>query len=170
MTFLSSFPQANSKERTKIYLLNCSLFFFTTFYQSCFFSFRKEVSELGRSDSISFHNLTAFKCFGQYSLTASGRVSTETSIASVQQLKSKRRPPCYSGSQTAAGNQEKCVQASELVRPEAAVISDQSAAREEQKYVFISGCRRGTHPAPQKKTLSVSVKMNIKITQGVNSG
>lgn len=79
------------------------------------------------------------KCLGQYSLTTSGRVSTETSIVSAQQLTSKRQPPCYSGSQTAAGNQEKCVQARELVRPEAAVISDQSAARDEQKYAFISG-------------------------------
>lgn len=64
---------------------------------------------------------------------------------------------------------EKCVHATELVRPEAANF-DQSAARDEQKYAFISGLspryRSGT-----TKNLSSFVRIIInKITQSADLG
>lgn len=153
-----------------MFLVFCFLFF-TTFLHSYVIlaSGRKGVA--WEHPANSWDTLTAssfktppWKCFGQYSLTTCGRVFTKASTVSVLQLRSKRRPPCYSGSQTAAGNQEKCVQATELVRPEAAMISDRSAARDEQIYAFISGLSPRHRSCTRKKPhVSVFVKIVIKL-------
>lgn len=172
MTFLSSFPQANLRGRKKEFcrIIPC---FLPHSFNHLLASERKWVARERPTNSWDTpFKMLPCKCFGHYSLTTCGRVSTEAWIVSALRLRSKQRPPCYSGSQTAAGNQEKCAQATELVRPEAAMISDQSAARDEQKYASISGLLLRHRSCTTKKPfVSVFVKIILnKITQGADSG
>lgn len=157
MTFQSSFPHTNLRERKQNFCrivpcVFCVFFFLHSFIRMLFQLQGMFRQQLGHSDSVFLQNAVLKMFWAVFTLTTCGRVFTEASVVLMPQLRSKRRPLCYSRSQTTAGKQEKCVQATELVRPEAAMISDQSATRYQQIYAAqISG----TDPAPEKKNSCV---------------